>query len=178
MGTLGAPVFIAAGIAYLTRRMAIGGWLFYYYYSLIGTMLFMPLLLSETAPFWSPSVFTDLKMYSIFMLYSFLPVVMKFLELAFALRLLFKSQRHKRALTILKRVLVLSVFVQLVSLGVGWQVYEDTAPLAGLMFSVVWCCYFYASERVEFVLTGGYGEWSYDAFVKYKDSQKPAAADW
>jgi len=180
MGTFGVGTFIAAGMVYVTRRMAIGGWLFYYYFNLIAAALFMPLLLSETVPAWNPSYWADLKMYSAFMLYSSLPAAMKLLELVCAVRLLIKSQQHRRALTILRRVLVLSVLVQLVSFVVGWQLYEETSPLAGagLMFSVVWCCYFYASERVKFVLTGSCGEWSYDTFVKHKDSQKPAAADW
>jgi hypothetical protein len=80
MGTLGAPVFIAAGVAYLTRRMAIAGWLFYYYFGLIGAVLFMPLLLSEAVPAWYPSYWADLKMFSAFMFYSSLPAAIKLLE--------------------------------------------------------------------------------------------------
>ena len=104
-----ASIPIALGIAYVTRRMSIGGWLFYYYLQLYGTILFTMLLSAVIVDNLQPTGWEDKALYTLFVL-SVVPMyLVKALEVIFATRLLVKSQRNEKNVKVVRYILLASV---------------------------------------------------------------------
>ncbi len=172
-GTALAPLFVALGIAYVTRRMAIGGWLFYYY---LGLYVSAPIMvLSAVASFTNlqPSGWEDKALYA-FVVLSYIPWFLAFtLNLIFSTRLLFKSQRNEKNTKIVRYVLLALVITSAAGVVIDYIYFPEDVPLdiLSLISSSIWCLYFFFSKRVKYVLARWTGEWNYDAF---KSNQREA----
>ena len=88
--TYGAPLAIAVGIAYVTRRMSIGGWLFYYYLQLYANVLITVLLSFVVINNMQPTGWGDKTLYTLFVLSIVAMFLVKAIEAIFATRLLVK----------------------------------------------------------------------------------------
>jgi hypothetical protein len=150
---LGAGLFVAWGIAYLTRRRAIGGWLLYYYIqlymSLLVSLIFFPQVISNLAP----GEWDSTMRYVLFVL-STVPVVLaQGLEAFAATRLLFS--RNEKNLHFLRKVLVALVAASGVSLAIDIAYFPEAPSIAldvlTFVFSGIWTAYFLKAKRVRLV---------------------------
>jgi hypothetical protein len=165
-GFAGAPLFVALGIAYVTRRMSIGGWLFYYYLQLYGTVLITTLLGAMIADNLQPAGWEDKALYALFVLTVVPTLLLKTIETIFATRLLVKSQRNEKNVKVVRYILLTSVVISTGSLVIDFYHFRDNLLLSifGLVFSFLWCLYFFLSHRVDYVLSHWNGVWNYDSF--------------
>lgn len=166
----GAPLFVALGIAYVTRRMSIGGWLFYYYLQLYGTVLITTLLSAMIIDNLQPAGWEDKALYTLFVLTVVPTLLVKLVEIIFATRLLIKSQRNEKNVKVVRYVLLASVIISTGSFAINFYHFRDNLPLSifGLIFSLIWCLYFFSSRRVEYALSHWNGVWNYDSFKSQK----------
>lgn len=172
-GVAGAPLFIALGIAYVTRRMSIGGWLFYYYLQLYGTVLITMLLSAVIVDNLQPTGWEDKTLYTLFVLSVVPTLLVKALETVFATRLLFKSQRNEKNVKVVRYILLASVIIGATSLAIDYYHFRDNLPLSifALIFSSIWCLYFFLSYRVDYVMSRWTGVWNYDSFKEKKAAE-------
>lgn len=149
---LGA-LFVAWGIAYLTRRRAIGGWLLYFYIqlymSLLVSLIFFPQIIANFAP----GEWDSTMRYVLFVL-STMPVLLaQGLEAFAATRLLFS--RNEKNLHFLRKVLVALVAVSGVSLAIDIAYFPEAPTIAlnvlTLIMSGIWTAYFFKAKRVRLV---------------------------
>jgi len=170
---VGVPLFVAIYIAYLTRRRAIGGWLLYYYLQLSGNILITVLLITTIAGNLQPTGWEDKALYTLFVLSVVPALLLKALEAIFATRLLFKSQRNEKNVKIVRYILLTSVIIDAISLAIDYYHFHDNLPLSimALIFSFIWCLYFFLSYRVEYVLSRWTGIWNYDSFKGKKTAE-------
>ncbi|MBN1547237.1 MAG: hypothetical protein JW902_11305 [Syntrophaceae bacterium] len=165
-----APLGITLAIAYVTRRMAIGGWLFYYYLQLyIGVLLtiaFIPAIVNNL----QPTGWEDKTIYGFFVFSIVPPLLVKVLEVIFATRLLFKSQRNEKNVKTVRYVLLSSVIFSIISLVIDGYYFRENAGLSiyAVIFASIWCLYFFYSYRVDYVLSRRTDPWNYDNFKKSK----------
>ena len=164
--TAGAPLFIALAIAYLTRRMSIGGWLFYYYFQLYGSLLLSLLLGGLIIENLNPEGWEDRAQYSLFIISTVPMYLVKIIETIFATRLLVKSQRNSNNVKVLRYILLASVVVYATSLAIDYYNFPDNIALSifGFVFATIWALYFFVSYRVNYVLSNWSGEWDYPSF--------------
>lgn len=171
------PILIAAGIAYVTRRRAIGGWLFYYYLVLYLSSALAVLMAIATLPNLHPDGWDTF--YWMLAVISYVPwLLSKLAELIWGSRLLIRSQRTARNLGIMRRIFGTQVALLIVSLIIGYAYFPEDEngnlmDIISLIVASVWCAYFYVSKRVRYVLAGGARDWSYEAF---RGQLKPASA--
>lgn len=162
------PFLIAAGIAYVTRRMAIGGWLFYFYLVLFVSSIFTITMAIVSLPNLHPDGWD--RFYWVMALLNYIPwLLAHFLVLIFATRLLFKSQRNDKNLRILWYVFLVSVAANLLSAVTGYRYFSDDSlgnimSVFALISASIWCSYFFLSKRVKYVLASDSGEWDYETF--------------
>lgn len=169
------PIFLAGMIAYLTRRLAIGGWLFYFYIGLLlGPMFALVLAYPDIGGYLQPSRWQDLKTY-LLSFFSYVPwLVCQLVVFLCAVRLIFKSQRN-RANAMLLRYALLALAA---SGALAWIIEINYFPGYALFsaISAVWagfvCLYFFTSKRVRSVFDNWSGSWSYDNFVDSYSSKK------
>lgn len=157
-------IVVPCAIAYVTRRMAIGGWLFVYYLSLFFSFLFfIQVSIIRKEP--TSLNYVD----SLILAVEYLVFVALFL---FSGRLIFKSQRNRENVKILKCVLLASVTINAINVAI----YYDFPSGYNLVFYLVWTAYFFSSRRVDCVLANGDGKWDYESFkqrnVKKDEKQK------
>ena len=148
----GTSSFGAVGfaIAYLTRRRAIGGWLFYYYMgAYVGCalqLLFLPAIISNIAP----NGWVSAKLYVLY-LASTVPVVLSlFAQVIAATRLLIR--RNERSVQILRIALAALFLTTAASIPIDVIYFNSGAEIAldalTLFSSGVWSLYFWKSVRV------------------------------
>ena len=168
--TYGAPLAIALGVAYVTRRMSIGGWLFYYYLQLYANVLITVLLSFVMIDNLQPTGWEDKTLYSLFVL-SIVPMfLVKAIEAIFATRLLVKSQRNEKNVKIVRYIILVSVIICATSIAINYYHFRDNVPFSiyALITSSIWCLYFFLSYRVDYVLSHWTGLWIYDSFKEKK----------
>ncbi len=161
--TMATPIILALAIAYVTRRMAIGGWLFYYY-----LMVFAPLFLFAFFEFeyLNPDDWKYSGLYAQVILPTILLIVLKVMEFFVAVRLLFKSQRNSQNVLVLRYVLIASVVAWAIDIIVDYNYYKDDLAISvfGFTLKLIWMLYFYFSSRVNYVLCNWPGSWDYQSF--------------
>jgi hypothetical protein len=175
-GTAGAPLGIALAIAYVTRRMSIGGWLFYYYFQLYATLLISLLLGALVVENLNLSGWEDKALYMLFVISTVPIYLMKIVETLFATRLLIKSQRKSKNVKTLRYILSASVVFYAISLTIDHYHFPDNVALDvfGLVFAFIWALYFFVSYRVNYVLSNWSGKWDYKTF-KLRGTNKEAS---
>jgi len=157
--------------------MSIGGWLFYYYLQLYGTILFTMLLSAVIVDNLQPTGWEDKALYTLFVL-SVVPMyLVKALEVIFATRLLVKSQRNEKNVKVVRYILLASVIIGVAGLAIDYYHFRDNLPLSifALIFSSIWCLYFFSSYRVDYVLSRWTGVWNYDSFKGKKTAEHQEA---
>jgi hypothetical protein len=173
--TRGLMPFILAGmIAYVTRRMAIGGWLFYFYVGLmLGPVLAVALAYPVIGDYFQPSLWQDAKTYWL-SFFSYLPwlasLIVVFLSAA---RLIFRSQRNRANAMLLRYSLIALVVTGIIGLVIELVYFPEDAILSVIstVFASLLCLYFFVSKRVKYVFDNWSGKWSYDDFVNSVSSR-------
>jgi hypothetical protein len=149
--TLGSWLFVAFGIAYLTRRRAIGGWLFYYYLQLYGSFLvslvFLPSILSNL----NPAGWDTNARYTMFLLSTVPVLVMQYTEVISASVLL--KRRNEPTLRFLRVILIGLAIASGAAFAIDAQYFPESVPIDGLtlFFAVIWSVYLFVSKRVKSV---------------------------
>lgn len=151
--TVGAGLFLAWAIAYLTRRRAIGGWLLYFYIqlylSLLISLLFLPRVLANL----DPGSWDSANLYVLFFL-STVPVLLAQAVEAYAATILL-ARRNEINLRVLRFTLLALAISSGVAFGIDIAYFSDAPTLFfdGLTFgfACIWCAYFWRARRVRAV---------------------------
>jgi len=164
------PLFIAAGIAYVTRRKAVGGWLFYFYLILILQVVFIAFMLIlelETTSMegWDP--FYYWLSWADFFSYALAKVVC----LIFGVRFWSEAQRTTKNLKYMRIILgvvLLTSISRIAMANLVWQEY-DLAIILGVSFfsSLLWFTYWLVSRRVKYVFALRGEAFAYDDFKEH-----------
>lgn len=167
--TRGLMPFILAGmIAYVTRRMAIGGWLFYFYLGLCLSVVITTFMAVSSLPNLNPEGWD--MFYWWMAVLDYIPLLMATAaSFIFGVRLLFRSQRNSGNLRIMRFALLAVVIFNVTSIFIGGRFFpEDESgnvlSAFGAVFSSIWCVYWFVSRRVKYVMTLGDHEWNYEDF--------------
>ena len=162
--TVGAGLFLAWAIAYLTRRRAIGGWLLYFYIQLYLSLLFSLVFLPRVFANLNPSSWDSANLYVMFFL-STAPVVLTQAFEAYAATLLL-TRRNERMLRLLRLALLALVICSGVALGIDIGYFSDAATLLfdslTFGFACIWCGYFQKAARVRMVFVER--AWNYASY--------------
>jgi hypothetical protein len=162
-----APLFIAAGIAYVTRRMAIGGWLFYFYLILIMQVAFLGFTLwleieATSMEGWDP--FYYWLSWADFLSYA----IAKIVCLIFAIRFWSEAQRTLENLKYMRIILgiVLATAIGRIAMNsMVWLEQDSTILLFIPLFSaVLWFTYWLVSRRVKYIFDLQGESFDYDEF--------------
>ena len=169
-GMATAPILLALAIAYVTRRMSIGGWLFYYYLILYGSILMNLFLGVLTIENYNPAGWENETIYILFLISTLPLYIILLVEMIFATKLLIKSKRNPKNVKILRNILVASVIINLIIFGIDYSYFPDNLAISGLalFLSGIWCSYFIVSERVKYVFENWSGNWDYQSFKDRK----------
>jgi len=174
MNTILSAKLIPLAIAYVTRRMAIGGWLFYYY---LNTFIGFFFALSMYWMAFDQGLFQldGWPNQKIFYLYLFTTTpIMVLYSLRFFIsgRLILKSHRNMRNISFLKSIFFYSALLYTISFYIDKTYFEEGSEvidIIGFFLNILWFFYFSFSRRVKYVFSNPYKEaWSYDAFLKFK----------
>ena len=161
-----APLFIAAGIAYVTRRKAVGGWLFYFYLILILQVTFIAFLLiaelkTTSLEGWDP--FYYWLSWADYLSYALAKVVC----LIFGVRLWFAAQRTAKNLKYMRIILGVVLLTSISRIAMSYLVWQDGLTiLYGIAFlsSLLWFSYWLVSRRVKYVFNLQGKAFAYDDF--------------
>ncbi|MEH6565777.1 MAG: DUF2569 family protein [Halopseudomonas sp.] len=175
------PLILVALIVYSTRKMAIGGWLFYFYIGLIlGPVITAMLVYPVIGEYFQPSLWYDLQTYWL-SFFSAIPGLLASLVVSiFAVRLLFASQRNKRNTMLLRYALLGQVALGIIGAVIDLLYFAEDAALS-LIFLIptsIMCLYFFFSPRVKYVLENWNGDWNYNDFVNRKSTLTDTGASW
>lgn len=159
---VGAGLFLALAVAYLTRRRAIGGWLFYFYLQLYSgvfvSLLFVNRLLANLSPGnWDSSL-----LYVLFFLSTVPVLIAQIAEIALGTMLLF--QRNARNVQWLRAALVALAITSGISLGIDLAYFSEFPNIffgvLTFLFACVWAVYFWRSKRVQLVFVERAWNWA------------------
>lgn len=150
---LGAGLFLAWGIAYLTRRRAIGGWLLYFYIqlylSLLVSLLFIPRVISNLSPGeWDSAI-----RYVLYFLSTAPVLLAEGFEVYAATQLL--VARNETNLSVLRRALAVLVMTSGTSLAIDIFYFPEAPSIIldvlTFAFAAIWTAYFMKAKRVHLV---------------------------
>ncbi len=160
------------GIAYLTRRRAIGGWLLVFYIQLyMGLAAFLPigfLAFPEVISNFNPAKWNSAKLYVLFVLTWTLLMATPGLVVFAGTRLLF--EKSEKNLLFLKKVLFAWVAAIFIFVAIYPAYFSNRSTIVNpedvflLFYSVIWCLYFLKSRRVRLVFIEK--AWDYAFFRK------------
>lgn len=169
-----APFWLALAIAYLTRRRRIGGWLFYYYFQLYGSIVFLVFILVFSLRNYEPSTWHDKELYTLLIISTVPFYLLKLFETIAATLLLVKSYRSQKFINYLKCVLILEVIIEILSFFIDDFDFANHIffDVLGGIFAAIWYLYFKDSLRAYYVLANPDWEWNYDNFKKAKSQGK------
>jgi hypothetical protein len=169
-GATGAGLWVAFGIAYLTRRRAFGGWLFYYYLQLFLSTALTLLLAPAVVQNLTPSGWGDRALHSLF-IFSVVPLYLsKLLEVIAACALLSRRYRLQKYVDYLRYTFLAQAVAGGVALFIEYNHFPENVPMTVMStaLAVIWYLYFDGSCRVDWVLAHSDREWSYEAFRQSK----------
>ncbi|MDJ0712447.1 MAG: DUF2569 family protein [Woeseiaceae bacterium] len=169
------PFILAAMIAYVTRRMPIGGWLFYFYLGLIfSPVLAIVLAYPVIGDYFQPSLWYDLRTYWLSFL-SYIPWLASLIAVFLAsIRLIVPSQRNRGNAMFLRYSLLALVIISIVGLVIEIVYFPDDAILSVIsaISASIMCLYFFVSRRVKYVFDNWSGSWDYDDFTASISAQQ------
>jgi len=162
------PFLMAAAIAYLTRRRAIGGWLFYFYLGLFLSVFFVAAMAVPTISNLNPEGWEPFYWWMAVIDYVpwLLATVATFI---FGFRLLIKSQRTQNNVIKMRYAMLAVLICSVIGTFISFRYFPDdeggnVLSAFSLVSSAVWCLYWFVSERVQYVLTRGDTAWDYKEF--------------
>lgn len=162
--TVGAGLFLAWAIAYLTRRRAIGGWLLYFYIQLYLSLLIALLFIPRVIANLNPGSWDSANLYVLFFL-STVPVLLTQAFEAYAATLLL-ARRNESNLRVLRFALIALAVSSGVALGIDIGYFSDGPTLffdvLTFGFACIWCAYFWRAKRVRFVFVER--RWDYASY--------------
>lgn len=162
--TVGAGLFLALAIAYLTRRCAIGGWLLYFYIQLYLSLLISLLFLPRVFANLNPDSWDSANLYALFFL-STVPVLLAQVFEAFAATVLL-ARRNEGNLRVLRLALLALAISSGIALGIDTGYFSDAPTLffdaLTFGFGCIWCAYFWRAKRVRMVFIDG--AWDYASY--------------
>lgn len=162
--TVGAGLFLAWAIAYLTRRRAIGGWLLYFYIQLYLSLLISLLFLPRVFANLNPGSWDSANLYVLFFL-STVPVLLAQAFEAYAATVLL-ARRNASNLRVLRFALVALAISSGVALGIDIGYFSDAPTLffdiLTFGFACIWCAYFWRAKRVRMVFVDR--AWEYASY--------------
>ena len=149
----GGALFVAFAIVYLSRRRAIGGWLLYFYIQLYSSfaisLIFVPQVLTNL----NPKQWDNSFLYVMFFLSVVPVIVVEFIEIIAATKLLFR--RNEQNVNFLKKILVALVATSAIALVIDIAYFSDDPALffdvLTLVFAIIWSLYFSKARRVKLV---------------------------
>jgi len=165
----GAGMLIPFAIAYLSRKRAIGGWLFFFYlqlyFSFVVSLLFIPQALENL----KPSEWGDSLQYVMFFL-SVVPVfILGLIELFVATLLLFRRTKHN--VKLLRKVLIGMIVASGSAVWIDYSYFQDDPfivfDVVSLLFAVIWLSYFYKARRVKLVFIDR--NWTYTPYSERRN---------
>ena len=164
--------------AYLLRKRGFGGWLFFFYASLLTSILWAVVGGAMMYESLNPAFWSDRINHYLLYLASTVPgLIVGVLVWLLAIKMLFKKHRNNKNLGFIKKLLVAGVvagFVSLViTLRIGSELFEDPSPffdIWGTASLLVTALYFYRSQRVQMVL--GDNDWDYQRFRSDASAKK------
>ncbi|MAB22999.1 MAG: hypothetical protein CMK78_01210 [Pseudomonadales bacterium] len=175
------PFILVALIVYSTRKMAIGGWLFYFYIGLIlGPIITAILIYPVIGEYFQPSLWYDLQTYWL-AFFSAMPALFASLVVSiFAVRLLFASQRNRRNTMLLRYALLGQVTLGIIGAVIDLLYFPEDIILSviALIPTSITCLYFFLSQRVKYVLENWNGHWNYNDFVNRNSTLANTGASW
>lgn len=142
-------LFVAWGISYLTRRRAIGGWLFYFYFQLylsfVFSFIFLPGIISNI----NPSGWDSSQRYAMFFVSTVPVVAAQWFEVFAATRLLIR--RNTQNLWTLRISLFILTALSGASTAIDLEYFQSNAvfDIITLVFAIIWSIYFYKAVRVK-----------------------------
>lgn len=175
------PLILVALIVYSTRKMAIGGWLFYFYIGLIlGPFISAILVYPVIGEYFQPSLWYDLKTYWLSFFSAIPGLVSSLVVSIFAVRLLFPSQRNRRNTMLLRYALLGQVTLGIIGAVIDLLYFAEEAVLSmiALVPTSIICLYFLFSQRVKYVLDNWNGRWNYNDFVNRKSTLPNTGVGW
>jgi len=177
------PFAMAGMIAYVTRRMAIGGWLFYMY---LGIILGAPITAVMAYPvirdYFQPSLWYDTTTYLLGAA-SYLPLLAAhFAVFVLAVRLMFRSQRNRANAMALRYALLALLAANIAGTFIDAYYFENEVLLNifSMVVNTIMCLYFFGSKRVKYVFDNWTGAWNYEDFqtsLSSDSSSNPSASD-
>jgi len=149
----GAGILIPFAIAYLSRRRAIGGWLFFFYLQLylsfLVSLFFIPQVLTNL----NPSDWDDSFLYVMFFLSIIPALVITIIEVLVATLLLIRKTEHH--VNLLRKVLIVMVVTSGATVWIDYSHFKDDSfiifDVVSFIFAVIWLSYFYIARRVKLV---------------------------
>jgi hypothetical protein len=149
-----APLFVAFGLAFITRRNAIGGWLFNYYLAIFVSLFLLSLSSLLAAKNLNPIVWNASWSNYAWNFLSMVPVMLLQWFVVFAsIKLLFR--RSQANLALLRKALISVLIAAGIGLAIDKGVFVQSQniflDIYSLVVSAIWLAYFYASKRVRFV---------------------------
>jgi hypothetical protein len=170
-------LFVAWGIAYLSRRRAIGGWLFYFYLQLFLSLLFSFIFLPGIISNLNPNSWDSSLRYVMFLASTVPTLVTQYVEVFAASRLL--RTRNAANLNFLRIVLAVLAVASGVGMAIDLQYFVANAVFDVLtfVFALIWSLYFWRAQRVRKVFIEN--SWTHpDAVPKRKRSPAEWAYIW
>jgi hypothetical protein len=147
---LGAGLFIACGLAYVTRRRRIGGWLLYFYVQLYSSALMQLVFLPRALADFRPSHWDDASLYVWYIVSASAQILAQLAVVVLATTLL--ARRTQLNVQRTTWATGAQAGAASLALALNLSVFHDTvaATLSGLVlvFSSIWCAYFLRSLRV------------------------------
>lgn len=164
-------------ITYFTRKRAIGGWLFYYYFQLFAGSVLLFLLSGANSENWLPANWSDKALYTLFLVTLVPSYVLKALEIAVGCILLKRRFRTQKYINYLRYVLLTEAIVGGLAAFIDYSHFPDSLffTILSSVFAIVWNLYFTNSYRVYYVLAHPEWQWNHETFhqskVQFKSSK-------
>ena len=162
----GGGLFIAFGIAYLSRRRPIGGWLLYFYVQLYLSLFISLIVVSQVVSNLDPRQWSNSFLYVMFFLSTFPMLATEFLEIFAATKLLFR--RNEQNVKFLRKILIALAITSAMALVIDVKYFQEVlSPVFDsitLVFAIIWFLYFSKARRVKMVFINR--TWVYTPYSK------------
>jgi hypothetical protein len=159
---VGAGLFVALALAYLTRRRAIGGWLLYFYLQLYSSLLMSLLFINRVTVNLAPETWDSAFLYVLFFLGTVPVLLAQLAEVTLGTVLLF--HRNARNVQWLRTALLALAMTSGISLGIDLAYFNEFPSIffdvLTFLFACVWTIYFWRSKRVRLVFIERAWDWA------------------
>jgi len=165
----GAAFWITFAIVYFSRKRAIGGWLFYYYFKLyIGAFISLIFLIMNISKFELSAWSSNYYLLAMYFLSTYPFYIIEVFEIIFASKLLNYGNRELVHVNKLRTVLKIMIAVTILQLAIDLFYFPESSVFStfAVTSAIIWYVYFKVSRRVDWVLIRN--KWNYDDFQLFK----------